>query len=148
MEYYKGMLFLTTNRIEQFDPAFHNRVHVNIKYGELSPEERCNIWRDHLTRACKKNRNKALWNEEAYRLLGSIKTNGRDIRNSTRTAVNFAQSSDHDVDMTHVLTVVRNNFNAKTTPDLEKILEELEQLHERLSEQTDLASEEQVHTSL
>ena len=32
IEYYQGMLFLTTNRLAEFDPAFHNRIHINIEY--------------------------------------------------------------------------------------------------------------------
>jgi len=140
------MLFLTTNRMKDFDPAFHNRIHITIEYRDLNPEERCNIWREHLTRACKRNRNPSLWNEEAYRLLSKIKTNGRDIRNSTRTAVNYAQALDQDLDITHVMAVVRNSFSAKTTPDLKQIFEDLERLHRTLNIHTDFASEEPVGT--
>ncbi|OTB00432.1 hypothetical protein M426DRAFT_65886, partial [Hypoxylon sp. CI-4A] len=45
MEYFKGLLFLTTNRVSQIDDAFISRVHVAIGYQALSPEFRVKIWR-------------------------------------------------------------------------------------------------------
>ena len=30
MEYYKGLLFLTTNRVGTFDEAFKSRVHISL----------------------------------------------------------------------------------------------------------------------
>jgi SpoVK/Ycf46/Vps4 family AAA+-type ATPase len=35
LEYYKGLLFLTTNRVGTFDEAFTSRVHISLfcKYG-------------------------------------------------------------------------------------------------------------------
>ncbi|KAK3361017.1 P-loop containing nucleoside triphosphate hydrolase protein [Lasiosphaeria ovina] len=146
IEYYEGMLFLTTNRVEDFDPAFYNRVHVTIQYQNLGPSERQNIWRQHLARACKLNRNRDLWNEDAYRLLGSIDTNGRDIRNATRTATGIARSTDADLDITHVVAVMRNNLSgtqdlAGTGADLgnlDQVLGELMQLHEKLKSAVDV----------
>ncbi|KAK4201840.1 hypothetical protein QBC40DRAFT_323006 [Triangularia verruculosa] len=136
IEYYQGMLFLTTNRLSDFDPAFYNRIHMSIEYQALSAEERGNIWRQHLTRAQKASRNRRLWNDEAYRLLGQIETNGRDIRNTTKTAFNYAQSRDEDLSITHVTTMMRNNFSSKS-PEFPDILKQLEILHQSLVNQTE-----------
>lgn len=38
MEYFKGLLFLTTNRVGQIDDAFISRVHVAIGYDKLNVE--------------------------------------------------------------------------------------------------------------
>lgn len=35
LEYYEGILFLTTNRAEHINPAFESRVHVSLTYKEL-----------------------------------------------------------------------------------------------------------------
>jgi SpoVK/Ycf46/Vps4 family AAA+-type ATPase len=35
MEYYQGILFLTTNRVGTFDEAFISRVHVSIRVSSL-----------------------------------------------------------------------------------------------------------------
>jgi len=44
LEYYKGVLFLTTNRVEAFDSAFTSRIHVALHYRKLNDEDRGRIW--------------------------------------------------------------------------------------------------------
>jgi SpoVK/Ycf46/Vps4 family AAA+-type ATPase len=36
LEYYRGIMFLTTNRVNDFDPAMQSRIHLAIKYPPLS----------------------------------------------------------------------------------------------------------------
>jgi SpoVK/Ycf46/Vps4 family AAA+-type ATPase len=36
LEYCEGIMFLTTNRVAQFDKAILGRIHVMLKYGDLS----------------------------------------------------------------------------------------------------------------
>lgn len=40
LEYYEGTMFLTTNRVQTFDPAFQLRIHIPIDYPELSMEKK------------------------------------------------------------------------------------------------------------
>jgi hypothetical protein len=51
LEYYRGILFLTTNRVESIDPAFQSRVHCALKYDTLNAESRLAIWSDLLRHA-------------------------------------------------------------------------------------------------
>ena len=44
MEYFKGLLFLTTNRINQFDEAFKSRIHLSLGYDKLNDAARAQIW--------------------------------------------------------------------------------------------------------
>ncbi|KAI0138555.1 P-loop containing nucleoside triphosphate hydrolase protein [Hypoxylon sp. NC0597] len=44
LEYYRGMLFLTTNRVEAVDSAFKSRIHLTIKYPHLNAAARRQIW--------------------------------------------------------------------------------------------------------
>lgn len=44
LEYYKGILFLTTNRVGTFDEAFMSRIHVQIHYPNFEDEERDTLW--------------------------------------------------------------------------------------------------------
>jgi len=122
------MLFLTTNRMEDFDDAFYNRIHVSIRYEPLQMPERKTIWRQHLTRACKQNKNAGLWPDEAYDLLAKVEMNGRDIRNFTRTAFGYAQALGKDIEIGHVVLVVRNNLSLKSSPGLENFLGRLEEI--------------------
>ena len=50
LEYYEGIMFLTTNRVSTFDPAFQSRIHISIDYPELSPESRRKVWETFLGR--------------------------------------------------------------------------------------------------
>lgn len=47
-EYYQGILFLTTNRVETFDEAFQSRIHMGIRYENLKPAARKKIWQHHV----------------------------------------------------------------------------------------------------
>jgi SpoVK/Ycf46/Vps4 family AAA+-type ATPase len=51
LEYYQGMMFLTTNRVGQIDDAIASRIHFKLKYGKLHLEQRTNIWRRFLEKA-------------------------------------------------------------------------------------------------
>ncbi|TIA04199.1 P-loop containing nucleoside triphosphate hydrolase protein [Aureobasidium pullulans] len=50
LEYHEGIMFLTTNRVSTFDPAFQSRIHISIDYPELSPDSRRMIWENFLQR--------------------------------------------------------------------------------------------------
>ncbi|KAJ8596163.1 P-loop containing nucleoside triphosphate hydrolase protein [Rhizopogon salebrosus TDB-379] len=46
LEYHRGVLFLTTNRIQAFDEAFLSRFSIAVKYPELDADARLAIWRN------------------------------------------------------------------------------------------------------
>ncbi|KAI6846830.1 P-loop containing nucleoside triphosphate hydrolase protein [Hortaea werneckii] len=48
LEYYEGIMFLTTNRVETFDPAFQSRIHISIQYEELDVKSRKTVWENFL----------------------------------------------------------------------------------------------------
>ena len=43
MEYFDGVLFLTTNLVHQFDDAILNRIHLMMRYDKLEKEARKTI---------------------------------------------------------------------------------------------------------
>ena len=45
MEYYNGVLFLTTNRIGKLDPAITSRIHVSLHYKRFGETELRNVFR-------------------------------------------------------------------------------------------------------
>jgi len=44
MEYYRGILFLTTNRVGHIDDAIMSGVHLVVRYERLTPAARNRIW--------------------------------------------------------------------------------------------------------
>ena len=48
VEYHRGILFLTSNRIESFDPAFQSRITLALRYEPLNLEGRVQVWENLL----------------------------------------------------------------------------------------------------
>ncbi|KAK0730417.1 P-loop containing nucleoside triphosphate hydrolase protein [Lasiosphaeris hirsuta] len=98
LEYYKGVLFLTTNRVEAFDSAFTSRIHVALHYKRLNDTDRGRIWVQNFERLERDSAGKcyvpastrlfALESPEMRRLT----FNGREIRNALQTAVALAET--------------------------------------------------------
>ena len=51
LEYYTGILFLTTNRVGAFDGAFISRVHTALYYPALQLDQSLKIWKNNLNRS-------------------------------------------------------------------------------------------------
>src|ERR1700733_1224829 len=51
LEYFEGILFLTSNRVKTFDEAFQSRIHIAIQYKELSESQRVAIWNTWIRKA-------------------------------------------------------------------------------------------------
>lgn len=97
MEYYRGILFLTTNRVGHFDPAFFSRIHVYIGYKPLDKEGRKRIWRQFFDKLENERAGEIVVRAGAKRfvlsddVLEGIEWNGREIRNAFQTAVALAE---------------------------------------------------------
>ncbi|KAK6507841.1 hypothetical protein TWF481_006263 [Arthrobotrys musiformis] len=98
VEYYQGILFLTTNRVSTFDDAFQSRIHVALRYSKLEPDAREQIWRNFITRIDKRETNIV---EEDYKELSAIDLNGRQIKNAIRTALSIADTNGEILGVKH-----------------------------------------------
>jgi hypothetical protein len=84
LEYHDGILFLTTNRVTEFDAAFESRVTVALKYESLSEDGRQQVWKNLTSRL--NIETKALNFEQ----LAKYPLNGRQIKNAIRLAYALA----------------------------------------------------------
>lgn len=50
-EYFRGILFLTSNRVKTFDEAFQSRINVAVRYRQLTEPQRKRIWEFWLDKA-------------------------------------------------------------------------------------------------
>jgi hypothetical protein len=48
LEYYQGIIFLTTNRVKEIDDAIASRIHLPLKYKSLGLDTRRGIWKSFL----------------------------------------------------------------------------------------------------
>ncbi|KAJ5291520.1 hypothetical protein N7478_000771 [Penicillium angulare] len=108
LEYYEGILFLTTNRAAEFDEAVLSRIHLKIKYGELPKSARREIWAFFLSKA-NTHQGPAIVSDAELRRLESLALNGRDIKNLTSTAHALASDAGQQVSYDHLQTAAEAN---------------------------------------
>ncbi|KAK8211519.1 hypothetical protein M8818_003172 [Zalaria obscura] len=96
LEYYEGILILTTNRVGDFDEAFTSRIHVMLHYPELRETAIQKIWKDmreRLEDICPD----IILTEPAETYIMESKEvqktrwNGRQVRNAFQTAITLAE---------------------------------------------------------
>lgn len=107
LEYYSGILFLTTNKVGKFDEAFVSRIHQAIEYPVLTRDITRSIWGVNL-RKLEDNRKDVVFDaddllaysveafDEQFR-ANKVTWNGRQIRNAFQTAVALAEFSSKDL---------------------------------------------------
>jgi hypothetical protein len=80
LEYYEGIMFMTTNRVSNIDAAFNSRIHVSLEYPDLTPSSRRQIW---VNMANTKEHN---FSDTDFDELSMININGRQIKNILKMA--------------------------------------------------------------
>lgn len=109
LEYYSGILFMTTNRVRTFDDAFKSRIHVPLKYDHLPKTSRVKIWRNFLDRVRKNEGTGGVEvdvDDSGYDKLADSPLNGRQIKNVVRTAKSLAGYRGGKLDVEALLRVV------------------------------------------
>ncbi|GME27268.1 aaa family atpase [Neofusicoccum parvum] len=110
LEYYEGILFLTTNRVGHIDEAFKSRIHMALYYPPLTEDQTLNIWKTLMRKA--REAQKTLRMDENTLSAFAMKQhfeakqnpcspvgpdgnrygwNGRQIRNAFMSAIAIAQ---------------------------------------------------------
>ncbi|KAJ7492123.1 P-loop containing nucleoside triphosphate hydrolase protein [Mycena latifolia] len=103
LEYYQGILILTTNLIEQCDPAFESRIHFSIHYPDLGFDSRRQIWQTFFAKVTKNPGSVA---PEDLNRLAKLPMNGRQIKNVVSSAQCIALDANADMSVEHVNAVL------------------------------------------
>ena len=99
LEYYAGILFLTTNRVGAFDDAFKSRIHMSLFYPDLGRDPTRKVWEMNLARIRENNKDIEI-NDDGIldfamkhydKTEKTGKWNGRQIRNAFQTAIALAE---------------------------------------------------------
>ncbi|KAK8124349.1 uncharacterized protein PG998_000108 [Apiospora kogelbergensis] len=96
MEYFGGLLFLTTNRVGHIDDAFISRIHAIIGFQRFDASRRGIMWDNLLNKLTKERKGSITISNGAKRFLKGPKVleidwNGRQIRNALQTAIALAE---------------------------------------------------------
>ncbi|KAG8532277.1 uncharacterized protein KY384_003918 [Bacidia gigantensis] len=90
LEYYEGILFLTTNRVDNIDAAFQSRIHLEESYlGEFHGGKKG--WR---------------FEDSDLERLAGYELNGREIKNVLKTAQLLASKKGEELGAGHVEAVL------------------------------------------
>lgn len=118
LEYYEGILILTTNRVGTFDEAFKSRIQLSLRYHPLVEEQRLLIWENFFKRLEQIDEEGIDLSSlrQHVRELARHKMNGREIRNSLTNARQLAKYKGAIMDIQHLRRAVRvfNKFEEYT----------------------------------
>ncbi|KAG5810806.1 hypothetical protein H9Q74_003957 [Fusarium xylarioides] len=139
LEYYEGILILTSNRVGTFDEAFKSRIQLSLHYESLTKNQRRTIWENFLNRLNnleeenskiepieerkrKFEENKGINFDDIERHLADLaeeQMNGRQIRNAITTARQLAKFKGERMMYRHLEHVIR--ISRKFDKYLEKV---------------------------
>ncbi|KAI8635047.1 P-loop containing nucleoside triphosphate hydrolase protein [Xylariaceae sp. FL1651] len=96
LEFYSGILFLTTNRVGTIDEAFKSRIHISLYYPPLDWTTSKLIWQVNLKRAKAKvsiqpDEILSFAKKQFHRSTENNRWNGRQIFNAMKTAIALAE---------------------------------------------------------
>ncbi|OJD23500.1 hypothetical protein ACJ73_05149 [Blastomyces percursus] len=121
IEYYRGIIFLTTNLYETIDTAFRSRLNLHLLFTPLTPETREVVWRKFLERMPAMAPRPAEAGTEAeaggeqevrsamkeitdedLKELSMWQLNGREIKNAAKMAKSWCDYKGYDMTLSRI----------------------------------------------
>ncbi|KAJ2996039.1 hypothetical protein NUW58_g1106 [Xylaria curta] len=114
LEYFEGIMFLTTNRVETIDSAFQSRIHLSITYPALSHAVRQELWRNWITR--ENSGSEPDWlTQVLLDNLANRNLNGREIKNAMQIAHALSRSEKRRMHATDVFRALEADEEFRTS---------------------------------
>ncbi|CAI6267882.1 unnamed protein product [Periconia digitata] len=107
LEYYQGVMLLTTNRVDSFDPAFESRIHLTIDFPKLDFQSRLQVWRTFVRPGNTESNYASDLSHAEIEKLALAEMNGRQIRNIVKTARLLAAGEQSRLALGHIEAVLR-----------------------------------------
>lgn len=110
LEYYDGILILTTNRIGSFDEAFKSRIQLALGYPTLNEEDRLKIW-SNFVQMLPRTKDRVDMEDLQMNLpkLARDEINGREIRNIITMARHLAKFRKETLRYQHMRDALRSS---------------------------------------
>jgi hypothetical protein len=114
LEYFKGVLIMTTNRVKSIDLAIQSRINLAVMYPELEGDRGKKVWQGYVaqlrdgansTEAAIQDIRDWIENKDE---MGSDGLNGRQIRNIFTLAQTLAQKDDGKIKLEHIKNIWRS----------------------------------------
>ncbi|KAH6695039.1 P-loop containing nucleoside triphosphate hydrolase protein [Plectosphaerella plurivora] len=111
LEYYAGVCFLTTNRVSTIDQAFQSRVDLFLRYEDLTPSARRQVWDNFIARV---GRERFSITDADLDKLAELKLNGREIKNLIKSAHLLSLKGQEKIDMARLWMLADNRISTLT----------------------------------
>ena len=114
LDFNNCIIFLTTNRLDNIDPAVRSRINLLLHYENLKRSKRTDIWKGLLNR----------WNiklsNETISELSRKEINGREIRNYIKTVISIHKHKKKEITDKSMLEIFENVYKLTTEFDKEQ----------------------------
>lgn len=105
LEYFQGIIFLTSNRVSVFDQAIKSRIHLALQYTSPGKAVRRLLWEKHLANVPAGDIDLDVG--EALDAVEDTEMNGREISNAITTAKTLAKSEGSKLKLEYLQTIVQ-----------------------------------------
>ncbi|KAM5474283.1 hypothetical protein MauCBS54593_001857 [Microsporum audouinii] len=129
LEYYRGVIFLTTNLYDTIDTAFRSRINLHLLFKTLSPSARLQVWAKFLERlpplpatAGRKEEKSVLHDlsEEDLKELSMWQLNGREIKNAVKMVKSWCDQKGYDMTLSRMESGIKVSAPQATKRDFTK----------------------------
>ncbi|KAI3539715.1 ATPase [Colletotrichum filicis] len=113
LEYFRGIIFLTTNLYNTIDTAFRSRVSLHLLFKALSPDARELIWRKFLGRLPQQELGdegkgpRKLLTDEDIKELGHWQLNGREIKTAVKMVSKWCDHKNYEMSLARLENGIR-----------------------------------------
>ncbi|RDW58878.1 hypothetical protein BP6252_13354 [Coleophoma cylindrospora] len=114
IEYFDGIVFLTTNRPKTIDPAFESRIHHTIEYEPLNSVTRMEIWKQFLTKLEPRSEANIARVMDSLDHFKYYELNGRQIRNVINISSAIARARTNGVLDIEVVKAIAKKTSTST----------------------------------
>lgn len=104
LEYYEGIIIMTTNRITSLDVAVESRIHLAIRYRDLGLEDKVYLFQNFLDDVVREENVECReeMDDKIKKMVRRSRINGRQIRNIVTSANLLAKSKDKKLKFAHI----------------------------------------------
>jgi AAA+ superfamily predicted ATPase len=120
LEYFQGIIFLTSNRVDVFDAAVQSRIHLALQYSSPSVAVRLELWNQRLSSLGADQLDLDI--DEVLSAVRQVEMNGREISNTLNTALTLARNAGGKLRLEHIESVVQ------VWKDFNESIKEMEQM--------------------
>jgi AAA+ superfamily predicted ATPase len=106
LEYFQGIIFLTSNRVSVFDQAIKSRIHLALQYSPPDDSARQRLWYNALSALPAGTTDFDLSLDITAHMLAEAEMNGREISNSIHTALTLARDEKKKLGREHLDTII------------------------------------------